>query len=607
MKKINKYMSLAAVAVIGAGMLVSCDTTKDNDFVAEYEGSDAGGVYIPTSANTNFEVNNDQTQYSFPLLHRGQAKGELTVPVTITGIGSNNVEGAFTFGSTVTFADGELIGPITVTCDPSMLSMEVVQEFNIVIDEAFTTVYGPDEAVFTITLPSTWTSIGKGTYVDEYWGVNPYSYYTEVEFFKNDVLANVYRIKNPYTWISDGDEYLRFRVLQPGDTYYGVTVTNNMAGYVGFDACLIDYSTYYNTGLYLLFPAAATDFEDPYYWKWNFVAEYQNNGMPAEIHLSPLYYFDGVGYYPYYSSEFISIFFPGIDYIRAGVSLDYNGTTVTTDGQYQAIASVQLEPDAAFARVAVFPGPLVQEDLEAIVFGTCDYRQTDIDAELYLDFTPDTGGVYTIVAVSYLNDEDGVPRSYDFAYVPFSFVPGSWTELTDGTYTYLDIWAQNFNMSPETLTLYQSDWFPEIYRITHWFFDQPFDFTMDETGNIIVANQYTGYNDPMYGKMYVDDTVSYTGDTELGYSYIRNGNYYFSVIYYDSDGVWSYGTETFTTGNTRPRAAEKSASLQQALENRAAGKRLDIPRAQKFETNLKESKKPVKKDLDNTPLVPFQR
>lgn len=566
MKKTNKYISLALFGAIGALLSTSCDDSKDNDSVDYYQGANAGGVYFPSTAPTSVELSEDQTQFSYTI-YRGSAKEALTVPVTVTPVEGNTVSSDFTFSPSVTFAAGELTAPLNFTCNVSALEYDVENQFNIVLDPAYASDFGDNEMIVSIVRPAPWVSLGMGIWVDNILGVTPFSNTAEVEVFVSELNSNLFRVSSPYDY-ADGTEeetpspYFQFRILQEGETILGQTVSEpDLIYYPDFT---IMEDVYYE------FPGSYQALNNISNWVYNYVTGYQEDGLPTSVIISPVVDLYGSAY-NYSDSEEVMLLFPGVPYINAGIDITYNGLEVSSSGVTQALAYVAIEPDAEYAKIAITYGSLTQEFLNGILDDSVEPATVYKSQDVYLNFEDQGMGTYTIVGVTYYEGEP-----YEFTYIPFVYAPGSWTEVTTGTYTYLE---EMWGGASETLTLYENDYNPNYYRLTHWLYDVNFDFTMDNSGNIIVQAQPTGYYVDGYGMLYVDDVVSYTGETTYGKSYFSNGIYNFDVVYYVPDGAFGYGYETFDTQHFGTRASMGGDLNHNEEAFKSASKKIHMPSA----------------------------
>lgn len=430
MNKFTKYMSLAVVALMGGSLLTSCDETGDNDFVDSTPGAEADGAYIPAEAKTNVKVTLESSDYSF-LIYRGQSSTELTVPVTVTPIDEYVIADAFSFEPTATFKVGDLTAPVNFTCDVAKLPEEEPQQFYVEIDPAYSTVYGPNSAIITVTRWGKWISFGTGLYMDNFVGVNSYSTTAEVEFSYSEKNPDIYRISYPYDFVADQDPdaYIEFQVLKAGDNVLGQIISPDYAGLVYYPDIVTGADDIYYT-----FPGTQQNFSNPASWVYNFVADYQDNGLPAFIYISPLVHYNGQ-WLDGSSSGIIQIAFPGVEIFDTGIEVEYNGMMTYPDETSSVLASVQFGADVTSAKVAVVPNSNIQMSINQIVNGTMDAMTIRNAGDITINFDrTNPTGKYAVLAISYMGDE---PMQYATAIFSYSnsVQAADWTSLGYVDYT----------------------------------------------------------------------------------------------------------------------------------------------------------------------------
>ena len=136
----------------------------------------------------------------------------------------------------------------------------------------------------------------------------------------------------------------------------------------------------------------------------------------------------------------------------------------------------------------------------------------------------------------------------------------TWTALYTGDYEY----SLFFSGTDSGLTLYQNNEDATLFKLEHWGYDVDFYFTYDSsTGNVVVDDQYVGYDYGAYGSVYVDDLTDYVGSSSYGYSYYSpaNSTFYFAVIYYVSAGYFGYGYEYFTITGEASTSSTSGATI----------------------------------------------
>lgn len=429
MNKFTKYMSFAAVALMGGSLLTSCDYEKDSDFVDTYPGADAGGVYIPAEARTNVKVTLESSDYSF-LIYRGQSSTELTVPVTVTPIDEYVIADAFSFEPTATFQVGDLTAPVNFTCDVAKLPEEEPQQFYVEIDPAYSTVYGPNAAIITITRWGKWNSLGTGYYIDQLWGISNYSTTAEVEFTQSEKNPNLFRISYPYEFDpdQDPDAYIEFQVLEAGQQILGQTVPYD-------DLVYYDDIVPENGIISYAFPGTVPGYTNPDTWTGNFVYEYQDNGLPAMIYLGPIVFYNGQTMNNFLTAGALQLIFPGVEMYDSSIQVEYNGMMTYPDETTSVLASVQFGADVTSAKVAVVPNSNIQMAVNQIVSGTMDALTIRNGGDITINFDrTNPTGKYAVLAISYVDDEPMQYATSTFNYSN-SVQAADWTSLGYVDYT----------------------------------------------------------------------------------------------------------------------------------------------------------------------------
>lgn len=588
MKLFNKYVYTAALAGLISLSFTSCSDKDDYS-----PGSPASGdqVYFPAGMQSQYSLSEDGTSFTITI-YRIDDSNDVTVPITVSPSETNTLTSAFTFPASVTFAKGSKTAEYTVLYDIEQFQYEEdgevnwyyeeTQQFNLEIDDASITPYGVAEIIISATLPGPWTSLGIGTYTDAYWGCNDSDDDDEVitsnvEFYVSDLDPNLFRVNNPYTWLAeDENEYFQFRLLPPGSSYeesWGETYeipADFSQTLVYFPSFRIDFYAYYGADLYIHFPWRFSSSENPDlyqtpdYWKYNYVVDWQApktvNGtsmtLPGEIHLSPVYYMNGVGGWFRWEDQDITIVFPGYKKLDTSISVTYNGLLHKEDGTLEAEAYVTLGKNVSSAQVALIDGNSVSSDILAeIQDGTIESVTITSSSQVNLPFDVDNSeGRYSIVALSYY---EGEMRNYD--YYSFKYTPAtseSWNYVTTGLYTYLeDMWSEDGEDVTDVLDLYESASTPGKFKLDNWMgADYPLVFYVDSNGEITVPEQETGVVEGDYGMIYISDMNTYTG-TNNWESVLEDGVYYFAIIYYVEAGYFGYGYEYF-----EPMTAQQSAA-----------------------------------------------
>lgn len=399
MKKFFKYISVfAAMSLLAAG----CQE-KEEDFQPgepELEGcyyvyfpaQEVGGVIEPT-APTNTTVT----------AARENAAGAITVPLEVV-----NESGVFTVGE-LKFEDGEKESSI----DVDFSKADVGEKYSCTIritDPLYASVYGTASTSISFSFTRVkWNSLGKADFHDSWMFENHY----QVELQQRDDKKNMFRLVDPYSEGLEAEEYpvnrgpsayLNFRIINPGEKFYDVTV--NEKDLVYFEPVYTGYySTDYSSEVVAYHPL---DFVDVDYTH-NKVLQYQSDGVtPAGVQLAPYYYMSGIGGWNETGNDgVVTIVFPG------AVLTDYSIKVAAGQSDSEGILPVRFTTgkDVAKVKFALFEGALtsgevavkvkeVKADEKAASFVPEHENEYDV-----IDVKLEKTGEYTLVAVSY--DEKG--------------------------------------------------------------------------------------------------------------------------------------------------------------------------------------------------------
>lgn len=587
MKIFNKYTFSAAMVGLISLSLTSC---SDKDDYSPGSPADGPQVYFPAGMQSQYQLSQDGSSFNITI-YRVDDSSDATIPVTVVPSQVNVLSDAFTFPSSVSFEAGETTATYTVQYDIDDFKDEdgefitdyydSYQQFNLELDDASTTPYGVSSIEISAYLPGPWTSLGMGTYTDNYNGCNDSEDDDEmltsnVEFQISDLDPYLFRVNNPYTWIpEDANEYFQFRLLPPGSSFEESWGTYEIPEDLG--RTIVYYPTFRiddwgGYGLmYIYFPWNFKGYDTADFWKYNYVVDWQApktvNGttmtLPGEIHLSPMYLttesYGKLGW----EDQDIVIIFPGYTKLNTNVEVTYNGLLHKPDETLEAEAYITLGKNVTEAKVALVPGSSpTSEQISQIQDGTIESISIKTSGQVNIPFdTENAAGKYSIVALSYYNDEY---RQYDYATFQYSPATGeTWSYVTTGIYTYLDGMFDEEGVDvQEILDLYESDSNPGSFKLENWMDeDYPLLFTVDSDGNITVPEQETGIVTSA-GMVYIEDMNLYTG-TNNWPSYLEDGVYNFCIIYYVSGGYYGYGYEYFepmTVGASTKAATRASVS-----------------------------------------------
>lgn len=541
--------------------------TSCNDEV-EYTPAEVPGnaqVYFPSTNSSTIELSVDGSSFNVTVMRVNTDEAQ-TVSITAACESSN-----YTIPSSVSFAQGEETGLLTIGYDADAMEYDDYTEITLTIaDESATTPYGLSVYTFTAGIPAPWTSLGYCTYTDDFmttfYSIDNLSYSVEIQ--ENDLYPGYFRLVNPYgaaygynedgDWDDSQDWYLEIHAEDPTAVYmyvqetgmdwgYGMISVGSLAGY------------YMEQGGHSLDEVKAAGYTGTY-----------EDGIitfPAGDMLISMANYNSGGLYYANNNGAFRVVMPGTVLADYSLSVSYNGKYTDTDGNDAGVLAevTEIGSDLEEVRVAVVEGTDVSQVAEGIANGTVSYVSTTSTGLLMVPFdeTP-VDGRYTVVAVGYADGEAEATASATFTYMSTA---ETWTEIATGDYTYTLFFGSEDEPALDSgLTLYQSDSNSNRYKIEHWGYDVDFIFTYDaETGEVVVSDQETGYVHPSYGMVYVDELADYAGTTEMGTSYYEDGTFYFCVVYYVSAGNFDYGYETFTLNDSGSTTAfTKALALPQA-------------------------------------------
>lgn len=471
MNKIYNYLSLAALALSTTAMVTSCDNSKDNDFVSEYDG--APGIYFSNTANSYLELSDQASTITYTA-YRDVAGEEITVGLSVEAMDTYADPNIFTFPSSVTFAQGSKTADIVIGYDISKTTIGEEQQFQLTLD-ATPNPFSSNQVVITLVNPAPWTLLGtNGQYFDYGWGVSDTSAGpVTVSVYRQGLDPNLYRISNPYVGFNGEDTYFQFRVLQVGDTYYGETITE--PDLVAFDMYYITYDADENSDIYLAFPGMFQGLEDPSNWTNCRVLEYQDDGVtPGLIELGPLYYVEADGSAYGDLSPYVYIYFPGYVSMDTSLEISYEGALTSEDLSEYLLVDGEMGQDLSEVRVAYSNTMNADQLVSGIEDGTVSYTSFTTSGAWKVPVKSGMEtGQYTLVAVGYV---DGVAKSYvqlSFYYVAkdSDFNPNEgWTSLGYCRYTDGYIVSGLFtgtNKITYRVELQQSEENPGMYRLVN--------------------------------------------------------------------------------------------------------------------------------------------
>ena len=407
------FYSLFAVLVAMTGF-TSCSSDDDDYQWATVEGQQ---VFFKNNLPTQYDVSFENNSISIPV-SRISTTDALTV-----NIKAEDPDAFFTFPSSVSFAPGESTANLVVNYDPQKLEYNVYHKANIILESDQTTPYGPSTYAFSAGAPYTFTSLGKGTFVDNWYS----EYKGSVEVLQNDQNPNLFRLLKPYAGFKGNDNfkknttedaYLQFEILKKGDVIDGVTIAHDDLIY--FDEfCTGNNMTAngYNTDIVLLHVINFKAGEDEANWLYSKVVEYQSDGKPAIVQFAPYFYMYGLGGFNESKNDDVLVYyFPGCEPKDYDVAIDYLGAFIDAEKNAYGQLATEVGADLDEARVAIVPGEHSNEGLFGIIDGSVE--SVSITEGGALNIPCDYNGICTAFIIGFAEDD---AQTYDFVVFDFEY------------------------------------------------------------------------------------------------------------------------------------------------------------------------------------------
>jgi len=551
--KMNKIL----FALLGLLCITLAACSDDDDY--KWASAEGSQVYFSNELGQSaVEIDKSTTTITIPI-YRVNTEGTITVPITYTCDNSS-----VSIPSSVTFEDGSNVAYITVTYDPDSFEYGDYTNFYVgIADEQYTTEYGLSYYDGTIGAAEPWSdwhaynSDGTCTY-------------TYTVFFSGDDPGLPFYVRDNLVQTN----LHQFRIDNWG---YGVSLYleyDDETGNVTLDTQSIGY--YYEKYSNYVWIAGF-----PYYYNlrgWGENSDYGTFDTEMGVIQIPVFYYLNDEAYSYghfgYDYEYIQLGgFPDVS-----VAVAYAGKFVDTKENTSIIATATLGADVEKAYVALVQGDLTQEIYDQIKAGTYEPMQEVTESgDVYFDAAGLEAGDYTIVIVSFYNDEVQGYETSQFEYT-LATADETFTDVYSGTYTYTLFFGSE--ESPEVtsgLTVSQSDVDGTRFKVADWGYTEDENaeapalyFTFDGFGNVQVEECETGYTYGNYGMVYVQDLVGYTGGTKYGQSTYdeETGTFTFALIYYVEAGYFGMGTETLVISD--PAVKAKLAQAKKDAQKKVA-------------------------------------
>ena len=360
MRKNFIYLFVAAAALLA----ISCQK-KEADTYQPAEPVSGAQYFFPSSVEKSYKLSADLTALDITISRMAKdAASTAKIAVTDT---SKTVFAEGKSNVTAEFKAGEKESKVSLPIDMSKYNYGDLYGLDLAIQEE-TTPYGASALHIEINLPEPWTSLGKGTFIDKFWG---WETALPVEILQSDLDPDAFRLVDPYGnapecttngYIKLGGEpaeFFDFRLLKKGQEFAGVTVSMDDLVYFNYD--LVGY--YYNDGsnegaMEIDHPAAFSSLRTEDKWTFNKVLSYQENGLPAQIQWAPYYYIDGLGgFNKTQVDDMITITFPGVVVADYSISFTFEGVISKTGTPDAAMVNLAFDgADVTEVALAVIPG-----------------------------------------------------------------------------------------------------------------------------------------------------------------------------------------------------------------------------------------------------------
>ena len=279
-----------------------------------------------------------------------------------------------------------------------------------------------------------WTSLGMGKMRDLFMANDVY---VDVEIQRCILDPTLFRVVRPYHALcvpggyevsANVCEYLQLQIVKGKFSYDFVYFPPSNTGY---------FHSTYGEDIYAVSPGSFQSFLNEETCAYNKVAEYQDNGLPGEITLEPMYYLMGQGgYFNKPGKEpLIDIIFPGYEKKDYSADVKYTGVTTDANGKTFAVANLTLGKDAQDVRaIVVSERADISEVAQAVLTG--DAEATKVEAgriEVPFDFEELQENKLQIIVLVVANGEVKTVESENFEYYAGGANP--WKSIGTGLYT----------------------------------------------------------------------------------------------------------------------------------------------------------------------------
>ena len=581
----------------------------------EYQWATVSGeqVYFSNELPSNYNITAETSTIEIPI-RRVAVDNAINVPIILT-----SDDDFFTGPSSVSFSAGQSEASITISYNPEELEYNEFRNVTLQIgNEEYTTPYGNSSYVFSCGMPLTWTSLGKGTYIDTWFGAE-----TTVEILSCDQQKGVYHVSMPYKdydgddyFIMEGpaDEYLELTVHKAGDVVGGVTLSqNDLVTFPIYSTGAI-HPSYTDDVIVLVHPYSFSSLRAESNYLFNTVKAYKEDGSIGMIQLAPYFYMMNYGGWNYTQRDgVIEIYFPG--YEPKDYSAEFAVTGVFTDLSNAVFAEGILELGADVQDVR---GVVVEADADADAVADAiangDIETTSLTAgHVYIPIPEGLSGkLQAVVAV--FDEEGALQGTYSSNFEYYGGGANPWESIGIGLYTD-DFFPSLYNVTPTTweVEIEENTETPGLYRMVYPYgesfpYNDPGDWDTNSVYNIeinaedpdgvyiLLQNIGVDWGNGMYaiaslGGYYLGDGDSFEELKEEGYlGTLKDGIITLPVFDRQaSDGSTVYYQGIFAVGSSAyygcPNGAFKLV-LPEAVSGEARAKARAQAKARSFEKRL---------------------
>ena len=318
---------------------------------------------------------------------------------------------------------------------------------------------GETIGTFNEVIGDEWMDLGYGTLSDSFFPLND----NPVKIKQSAKNRNMFRVNLPYREMigSDASEYIDLTIMPKGSTLNDQELPQEIVYFPEVNSGYY-YSTY-SAYVYITHPSDwpkyATNVNE---WIDSKVLDYQDNGLPGEIELNPMYAMKDIGAW----SKFpMSIVFPG--WRVRDYSVEMSDVTAEKDeqGKAYAITTLTLGTDAQDVRSCVFKDNVDYNDALETLGNSTEYRVSVEEGTIRVPFDGEqlSGNLMLFVGVF---DGKGQLRGYRCNVFEFYLNGDPWQSIGQGTFTD-DILSSLYGLEPVTYSveIKENTTQPGLYRV----------------------------------------------------------------------------------------------------------------------------------------------